>query len=485
MHSSNLIKLLKCLDKREMTQLGKFLNSPYHNSNKVATDLFEVLKKDHPNYQNKNLFKPTVFKKIFPAKKYDEKRINKKISELNKLINEFIVIQKFKEKEHLRHLLKAEFLAHKEGGVLFKKHVEKTEGSFVPKNGDEQWAMLQLKLLWYSSSISEKAEDVVGFIPDLFAMLDKAWANKRSKILAASVSRERVIQDSAYLENFDLFKKYVTDNNLLKNNPTILLTFRVVDMMLNDDHSSLSFCQKYFKKNIASFAFDDAKDLFLLLTNQIIYWYRTQSKKYLKPMFEWYKYGMEQDMFIENGIMRHQTYINISSTAALCGDYEYAQLFNQKNAKYLPEKEKYQCRQYCDAYCFFMQGDFKNAYDLRPASSFVTIRLENNFRMLEIRCLTELSIVDKEQYHHLLNSRLSSFEKHIYRSKKIAEKELLRMSNFIKILKRISTVLEQEKPSIVILRRIKKDLTEMFLVVAKAWLLLKVKELVDGKAHGK
>ena len=61
MQKSNLIKLLSSLDERDFKLLGKFVASPYFNSNSKLISFYKILKKYYPDFDsieisNQNFF---------------------------------------------------------------------------------------------------------------------------------------------------------------------------------------------------------------------------------------------------------------------------------------------------------------------------------------------------------------------------------------------------------------------------------------------
>ena len=68
MLKSKVIEILRTLSADELKLFREFIRSPYHNKNKNVISLFEIIRKFSPSFNDPNLTKEKVFKKIFPGK---------------------------------------------------------------------------------------------------------------------------------------------------------------------------------------------------------------------------------------------------------------------------------------------------------------------------------------------------------------------------------------------------------------------------------
>ena len=101
-----LFEILRKLSLAEMKEFSDFLNSPLFNKRKILSDLFDVYKKFHPTYEDKNLSKEKAFSKIFPKRKYNDTVFRNLNSLLLGLAEDFLSFKnysrdKFRVKDHL------------------------------------------------------------------------------------------------------------------------------------------------------------------------------------------------------------------------------------------------------------------------------------------------------------------------------------------------------------------------------------------------
>ncbi|MEO8209770.1 MAG: hypothetical protein ABI840_04380, partial [bacterium] len=90
MIKSSAILILKTFSEEELKLFTEFLNSSFLNKNKKVIHLFNILKKYHPDYDDKKISKKHLFRKVFKSPDYKESHIRNLFSDLNILAEKFI-----------------------------------------------------------------------------------------------------------------------------------------------------------------------------------------------------------------------------------------------------------------------------------------------------------------------------------------------------------------------------------------------------------
>ncbi len=95
MVKSRLIALLSKFTIKELKEFEKFVSSPYFSKGRDLKPLFTQLKRYYPDFSSPELNVETIFKKLFPGKKFDRKKSSHAmqvlISELLLLAEKFLV----------------------------------------------------------------------------------------------------------------------------------------------------------------------------------------------------------------------------------------------------------------------------------------------------------------------------------------------------------------------------------------------------------
>lgn len=95
MKELKLVSILKTFSKDEIKEFEKFILSPFHNNGRNFIPVYRYLKKLHPEYPPEKLLAEKIYKKLYPGKKYDERKSSMTIrvlfSQLRLLAEKFMV----------------------------------------------------------------------------------------------------------------------------------------------------------------------------------------------------------------------------------------------------------------------------------------------------------------------------------------------------------------------------------------------------------
>lgn len=138
MIKSKAIDILGSLSKEEFKQFGKFVRSPYFNENKKLAELYEILKKHHPDYSKKSLTKENAYVKLFPGRTYNDGTMRKLLSGMQQLAEEYIAHSHF-DKVNLfeKTLLLMSHFDQKKLDKLFNIKMEELESRYKELNNFE------------------------------------------------------------------------------------------------------------------------------------------------------------------------------------------------------------------------------------------------------------------------------------------------------------------------------------------------------------
>ena len=159
MKDTQLISLLKSFSAYEMNRFGKFINSPFFNSNDKVTRLYTLLKKHHPGFNEDAISKEKIFKKIFPGKKFDDKKIRYITYELLNLAEEFLGQINYRKDVFSSniHILK-ELIERNQAKLAYKK-ISDAEANLTQQNYPDDVYYYNKHLLKSRSNYLELLQD--------------------------------------------------------------------------------------------------------------------------------------------------------------------------------------------------------------------------------------------------------------------------------------------------------------------------------------
>ncbi len=86
-----MIEYFSKLTNAEVQAFGKFVRSPYHNTNRNVFRLVRYLSSKHPRIKPAHIYKINIFRNIFRYGKYNEMNYHKLMSEFRKVFEQFLV----------------------------------------------------------------------------------------------------------------------------------------------------------------------------------------------------------------------------------------------------------------------------------------------------------------------------------------------------------------------------------------------------------
>ncbi len=98
MLGSQLLQIIKTLNKRDMRELHKVVRSPYFNQREDVINLFNAIEKSLNN-KLPDLSKEKIFKDLYPNKKYDDVLMRQIMSYLYKIIQKYLITEGVLENE--------------------------------------------------------------------------------------------------------------------------------------------------------------------------------------------------------------------------------------------------------------------------------------------------------------------------------------------------------------------------------------------------
>ncbi|MBL8015646.1 MAG: hypothetical protein JNK43_00125, partial [Ignavibacteria bacterium] len=124
MRSSKLAGILSAFSKTEFIEFGKFLRSPYHN--RTERDLESFYKAIKPYYPEFNIARETLYSRLYPGKKYNEKTLKNLFTDTFKLAKEFLAYNGFRESKRAFNNFLAEALLSKKLESEYNKSAERS-----------------------------------------------------------------------------------------------------------------------------------------------------------------------------------------------------------------------------------------------------------------------------------------------------------------------------------------------------------------------
>lgn len=457
--------MLRSLQGSERRALHKFLHSPYHNSRADVRLLFDYLTAQQVRLEDLSDRK-AVFQAVYGRGKYDSKKLNYVVSYLNKLLESFIAQEEYRQREQeqsidllrgfrKRHWLQLSERTTKSVSKRLQKHDQRNSEyhryryhlsnesiraraqqgrnlNYDPDSLNEAHEKaffiekLQLGCMIQSlQAVASKAYDA-GFLPVVLAFLkDHPWLEE--PVLGAWYHGFFVQTDANATEHFENLKR------------------------LMFEHGSL-------------FSESERHDLFLIAVNFSIRRINSGDAAFSRDLFELYREGLKQDVFLENGVISRWSYNNIVNSALKMKEIAWAMQFLETNRARLEPAYRDTSYYFNLARCLYENGQLAPALESLTRMEYDDVLQNLSAKTLQIKIFYDMGS------WMALDSLLDSV--HIYiRRKKVLGYHKENFSNILRYMQRFITLPPGDRAA---RQQLKKEVESCRVLTEKGWFLGKL-----------
>lgn len=325
MIDSKLVTTLRALTKVEQNRLLKFIESPYHNSNKELLSLTTYILKylDEPTM----LAREKVWRSFQMQAEFDYAKLRKSSSELMKLIEEFMSIDSFSRNRLYMNSFALEAIANRNLSPLYgsaTRSAKKIDSQHQYKTSNEYRYSYQIeKSIFKINSFDLKRYKNTN-IRDIISNLDKFFTIEKLRYACDILSRGESIESDFLIHEIvnSLALGHFADEPGIQIYHYIYLT--LIDFE-NDNHyfrlrKLISKFSNIFEKN-------EAKKLYESLVNYSIEKINRGNLSFLYELLNVYKDYLHNELNPTGESIDPFNFKNIITTSLRLKEYEWSEYF--------------------------------------------------------------------------------------------------------------------------------------------------------------
>lgn len=459
LNQHNIISLLLPLSKDEISSAKKFISSPYFNTNKNISGIFDEIIKFHPDFENKNLNKEFIYKKIFKDKPYNDSNMRWILSEINHLLEKYFT-QKHFDKDIF---IKDYYLSTEYFGKMKKDSVRKvldTAKKNLSQAEEKDYLYYLYKYIYETNELNylgifkrdRKSKDldflystflkalisyvnhfIVGIINDYLSaefMVSKYFKNGISK----------KINDLIKLLNFPKIVEHIEKDN--EDSKELRLLTKMLYMFLYPDNDTLySEMKKYLKDNDKSLTIGDKACYYSRLISYCRLkiantdkeeFYRVELFEIVKLFFE-RKYYLQGRIAYLDPVLYKIALINSVEVA----NYDFADEFIEKYSSELPEAHRSNAINYGKALVSLYRKDFDNALTYSS-------KVGGNFFLTDQKIIRIILFIEKK-YFDECEIETKAFKKFLKTNKSLSPSVKQSLDKFLFFIPHISNQPDKKK----------------------------------------
>ena len=437
MRQKKVFRLLAALRPEEFKRCRKAVHSPLFNTNPTVSLLFEAIRKQYPNFKSDSEDIEKLYAKLYPKEKYNDSKMRRLLSFLTQVVEDFIVYLELEEGAFQRQKLLVQAYRKRDLYDLFVRGTDDLIEELDTRpwqNGRYYFEKLQLEQDKYFHPQHEKYDIKDNTLEDLMDDVDAYYAFAKMQMAIALKNKARILNKPYNLRLLEAVDEQA--DGFMEGN--VLYQLYRYSLHLLEEREGVDF-GKYQELLFGHLDNLDKEDRMLLFYNGLNYANRQINRgasSFGSVAFDWYKFGLEKEIFTEDGKMHETVFGNIVHYGCKEKQFEWTMWFVQQYAKFLNEKIKAD-----EVACSLAMLNFhKKDYDqviFQVAQCSFSPRYFLRSRNIMIRANFEMFLKDQNEYP-FLESTLKTFENHLYRNELFSESTIEPHLNFVQILRGLS-----------------------------------------------
>jgi len=478
MLNTSVLSVFRTFSKEEVKRFEEFLLSPYYNKKSAVVNLFNIIKKNDPDYNSPNLERKKLWSRLYKDKDFNYGVMKNLIYDLGKCADTFIELQNYEKDDKLR------------GMIIMKEQMNRDLNKSFERS-----------MKGFKNQLSEMKQDFEYFYFNYRAL-------KLEREFTADLDRpnaEKLIDEEREIEYLSLF--YLNEcadiyNTLLINNSYLdkdyksnnLLTF--IDFMGKFEHSYKDFTDcsllslKIIQDKTDSEIYGQFKNIFICNSHKfsskfnsymgltLMEWCNRNimngKTEYIKEMYDISLYLFENCLLKndKNSYMNPNLFTQLVSTGCSLSKFEWVKKFIDENLKNInPE--------YRDKFCNFARLTLNFKMKNFDEAMNHLAKMEVNSQMDHVSVKRyQLMIYYESGYTDELYSLIEAFRNFIFKNKKLADSVKQQAGKFVYFIKKFSDIkFNSNNVGKIKIAELKNELFNTG-VINKNWLLEKTDEFV-------
>jgi len=475
---SKLVKLLRLLDADEFKELGKWLASPWCNSNKKLYVFYQVIKPYTPEYISPKLKKDIIFKKLYPGKPFESGPFNNLMREFVKSLEKFLIHRRLNKMPFQRQLLlKDEYLERKQTELFYSYSGRQLSGlnSKEIKTGEDYlYLHLLSEQLYFHPDKEFQYSTETESLRQANSNLDLYYAITKYRYLHEIKSRKPILENS----ESDLTDGAISTFLFPSVEHPIIDLYQIrlnrsEDWGLEDFQYFFSELSKKLeilpKREQQIFLFSGINDTVELNSQG--------ESRALPRMLDLYKLGLKNKLLLIDGHLSKATYNNIVLVASILRDIPLLENFINEYTNFLPVSIQHQASTWAESQQLYSKGAYQECLDHLFNYNFKDPIYIIQAKVTLLKAFYDQFLQD-QSYYKPLKSYCDAFKKYIYRNELYSKEKRGTYKSFIKYTLKIATAVFKKKNGKQKLEAVMEKIEKDKNLFGRRWLKQKIEEQI-------
>jgi hypothetical protein len=479
-----LLEILKTFSDHEKKRFGKFLRSDYFNKSPKINRLFNILRKYHPDYNNKKITKLNIYKKLAYNKPFNDSTIRNLLYDLQIIAETYLKIINIERNLVESNVFQREEFWNRELSAIYGVNLENSELLLSKRNyWDSMNIMDRFKLnsdkfyfnLAYGnftgSNFGKNADSLKTAIINLVNYFIVEFLKHNETLYSTSIAynakpKTQYVNDFLKLIDVDKLTSYIKKNSV--NNGFVaeiyLKLLRTFTNFKNDrSYSDLLGTVARYSKRLST---ADNKYLYGRLIDYCKMKIEANANpvRFEKQLFKLYDIIIKNSFYPGDfkGNIRIGVYKDIFETALKLKKLSWLENFVSSFKNKLHSDYRKDMTTFSTAIINFEKGNYKESLDLISKIKFDDFIFEIEARALQIRSTLHLGNIDPMHY------MIDRYKDYLFHHRKMTRDERQAHENFVYFLKMLIHYVKGEEG--INLKRLQQNLAKSKNVLHKEWM---------------
>jgi len=417
MQDSKLIEFVRTFSADQLKACIGFIS--FKNVEPEVVRLVEYIVKHL--HDEKALEKELVYKKLKLGSPYNDLKLRRYMSKLNKNLKQFIAFDLFSQNELA---VESQLTAFYLKGTL-KKHTKpnldkRKNITEKAQNRSSEYYISKYQLSQHNMQYFEKYDGRfhMSELTNSLYFLEQYYLIERLKIVCAILSNPQSSLEETDIAEIKQFALGLPDD---KNNVALSIYKKAVLLLLQHDDDT--FYPQYKEMLLAHhsvFSRTETTDLFLIAINYCIIKSNRGELSFLSELLSLYRFSIENNLLIVNGNLSPWSYKNTISAALRLKEFDYVEHFIDNFSNKLPSNEKENAVRFNKARLHFSRKEYFKVLRLLQEVEYTDVFYNLDGKTLLLKTYYELDEIE------VMFSLISSFRQLLNRKKLLSERHRLK-----------------------------------------------------------
>ncbi len=434
MTENKLFSLLKTLSGEEFHWFERYVKSSFFNKRKDLVVLVEIIKKYHPSYDSRNLIEESLFKKIYPKEKYDNKKLRYVLSDTSKLLEEFLIYTELeKESTYKTTLLLRSYNKRNLDKYFLSKQKSEEENlkTIELKDADFYFHQHLINASIHSFNSKIKNREIDESLQMMSDNLDWYYLSTKLKYCCEILNRQNVIAveyDISMLNEVLLHLEKKSYEHI----PAIAIYYQILLTLTDGENEKHFFALKEtLDQNHGIFTKVELRDMYAFAQNYCIKRINLGKSIFLAELFHIYQVLLESAIILTDGALSQWDYKNIVVVGLRLDHAEWIGNFIEAYKNKLNADERENAYLFNSAYFAFYNKHYSSVLKQLQQVEFTDLYYQLDSKNLLVKTFYE------KNDHDALFACIASFTTFIKKNKLISEYQRMAYLNFLKLVEEI------------------------------------------------